>query len=265
MNIKIVIASGLFLLSFIGCSSSEMIQSSAVETGIVVDGNQDEWSGKLKFIENERAAVGFQNDDENLYICFVSADKAGVMKILSLGLTVWFQPENGEQMVGLQFPKRMDKVAPRSLMGKNREQNEKTDFEVTVKTMMQNQGEYSIVNEDEEILFASPLGSNDGYQIKIGVQNHQFVYEAKIPIGNNNLAQIPINVFPSEKIKIGFVSGEFDKDEMKNDEPMDSEISDGQGSHNGMGGGHGNGAGKQGLNRTGIKRLNFDVEVKLAE
>lgn len=263
MNFKNVVITGLFLISFIGCSSSELMLSSAAEKGIVIDGNQEEWSGKLKFIENERAAVGFQNDDENLYICFVSADKSSVMKILSLGLTVWFQPENGEQMVGLQFPKQMDKVAPRSLMGKNREQDEKTDFEVTVKTMMQNQGEYSIVNEDEQILFASPLGSNTGYQIKIGAQNQQFVYEAKIPIGNNNLAQIPINVFPNEKIKIGFVSGEIDADEMKNDAPMDSEISDGRGSRDGMGGGRSSGAGQP--RRGGIKRLNFDVEVKLAE
>ncbi len=254
---------GLLFLSLIGCSSSEMMLSNSVESKIIVDGNQDDWKGRLKYFEDEQAAIGFQNDEDNLYFCLVTSNKSSVMKIMSMGLTVWFEPESGEEVLGLQYPKRMDKVATQNLMGKNRNQNGSSDFETSVNAMMQNQGEFIIIDEDEEIIYASPIGSNDGYEIKIGTVNQQFIYEAKIPIGNNGQAQMPMNIFPEEKFTIEFETGEINL-EGRNSKGMQStnmEQGGGQGLRGTMQGNRGRG----GKSRMGLERFRLEVEVKLAK
>ena len=91
---------------------------------------------------------------------------------------------------------------------------------MTITALMQNQGEYILVDENKEILYASPIGSNDGYRIKVGAIDNQFIYEARIPIGNNSQAQMPINIFPNEKFTIEFETGEFDIEEMKKNGEM---------------------------------------------
>jgi hypothetical protein len=268
MNFKIIVVVLLSIIVFLGCSSSSKMVSNPKANNIVIDGKHDDWSGKLKYFEEKRAAVGFQNDNENLYFCLVTSDKANAMKIMALGLTVWFEQINDEQKIGLQYPKRIDKAVPKNIMGKNRSQNENTDFETSVKTMMQNQGEFSLVDEKSRIIYASPIGSNDGYEIKAGAVSQQFVYEAKIPIGNNNLAQMPINIFPDEKINIKFETGEIDLDEMKknagmqSDMDLTSERTRGAGQGGRQGGAHG---GRPSSSRMGLERFTLDVEVGLAK
>jgi len=271
MNKKIFLIVGLSLISFIGCSSSEVMLSSATESKIVVDGNHEDWNGKLKYYEDEQTAIGFQNDEENLYFCLVTSNKSNVMKMMTLGLTIWFEPANDEQIIGLQYPKKMDGNNLKDLMGKNRNKNQNSDFEVTINTMMQNQGEFLLVDEDDEILYASPIGSNDGFKIKVGAVGQQFVYEAKVPIGNNSQAQMPINIFPGEKFTIEFETGEFDMEEMKKNGGMQS---GGMGQGGGGGGMQGGGqgmrgnmqsGGRGGSSRMGIERFRLDVDVKLAK
>jgi len=268
MKRKIVLILGLLLLGIVGCSLSELMVSSPVKD-ITIDGNHEDWSGKLKYYEDERVAVGFQNDDENFYFCLVTSDRATTMKIMTLGLTVWFEPENGEQEMGLQFPKRMEGASARSLLGTGRQKEENTDFEVTVNTMMQYQGEYLLVDEDEEIFYAAPLGSSDGFDIKLNVVNQQFVYEAKLPIGNNSLAQFPISIFPNENTTIRFETGEIDLDEIRRNGGIQQQGM-GKGGSGMQGGGQGGrgsmqSGGRGGSNRMGMERLNFDVEVKLSK
>ncbi len=252
----------IILISVIGCSPSELMLSSATTNQIIIDGNHKDWDGKLKYFEDDKVAVGFQNDKENLYFCIVSSDKSNVMKILSLGLTTWFYPQGNEQVLGLQYPKRMDRVPPQNLMGKNRNKNDISDLEVTIKAMLQNQGEFAIVDDDNEIIYASPVGSNNGYKIKANAVNRQFVYEAKIPIGNNTQAQIPINIFPNEKIRIEFESGEVDMDELRNNSKMRNNemYGGGEGMRGNMqrGGGRGN-------SRMGMERFKLEVDVILAK
>lgn len=265
MNKKMIFIISLSLISLIGCSSSELMLSRATDSKIKIDGNQDDWNGKLKYYEDERAAIGFQNDEDNLYFCLVTSDKPSVMKIVTMGLTVWFEPENGDQTIGLQYPKKMDSVPPKNRMGKNRNQNNNSDFEVTVNTMLQNQGEFLLVDEDEEILYASPIGSSDGYEIKIAAVNKQFVYEAKIPIGNNSEAQLPINIFPNEKFTIEFETGEIDMDAMKRDGGMQQDGGGGM-PGGGQSGGRGSmqGGSRGGSSRMGMESFSLEVEVKLS-
>ena len=132
MKRKIILVVGLSLLSFIGCSSSEPMLSSVADSKIVVDGNHEDWEGKLKYIDYKRVAVGFQNDDENLYLCLVTADKASAKKIIAFGLTIWFQPESNEETIGLLYPLPMDNGSSKNWMGMNKNNSDVSDFEMTI-------------------------------------------------------------------------------------------------------------------------------------
>ena len=130
---------------------------------------------------------------------------------------------------------------------------------------MQNQGEFLLVDEDHRILYASPIGSSGGFEIKVGVVNNNLIYEAKVPIGNNSQAQMPINIFPSEKFTIEFETGEFDIEEMKKNGGMGQGGGQGmQGSGQGMRGNMQSG-GRGGSSRMGMERFRLDVDVKLAK
>lgn len=267
MNVKIISIISLFILSFVGCSSSELMVSSSV-SNITIDGNHEDWSGKLKYFEDEKVAIGFQNDDKNLYFCLVTSDRANAMKIMAFGLTVWFEPENGEQEIGLQYPKRIDGAYTRSLKGMNRHNEQNSNFEAIVNSMMLYQGEYFLIDEDEEIFYAAPLGSNDGFDLKLDAVNQQFIYEAKIPLGNNSLAQFPINIFSNENVTIRFETGEIDLDEIRKSGSRQPGMGKGGGDMSGRMQGRGGSGGMSedpGGSRSGMKRLSFDLEVKLSK
>lgn len=268
MNVKIILVTWLFLIGIIGCGSSELVISNMADN-ITIDGNHEDWNGKLKFFEDEKVALGFQNDQKNLYFCLVTSDRQTAMKIMLFGLTVWFEPENGDQEIGLQYPKKMENISPRRLMGMMGNKRGKYDFDVTINTIMQSQGEFSLINGDDEIIYSSPIGNNNGYEIKVGGTNQQFVYEAKIPIGNNSLAQFPINIFPNEKVEIEIETGEIDISELRESGSMLPGLEKGSGmSGRGPGGGGMRGGGKGGRaggGSTFMEKLRLDVELKLAK
>ena len=271
MSIKIIISLIIFLFGVIGCGSSELVVSDLAEN-ITVDGNHEDWNGKLKFFEDEKVAIGFQNDQENLYFCLVTSDRQTAMKIMLLGLTVWFEPENDDQEIGLQYPIKMENVSLRSIMGMMGNKSGKNDFDITINTIMQSQGEFSLIDGDDEIVYSSPVGSNDGYELKVSGTNQQFVYEAKLPIGNNGSAQFPINIFPDEKIEIEIETGKIDMSEMMGRGGMQPGM--GMGKGGGMsGGGPGGGGGMRGDGKGGragggstfMEQLSLDIELKLAK
>lgn len=260
------------LFSLAGCTSSVLMLSDTPKSKIIVDGKHEDWNGKLKYFEDERTAVGFQNDEDFLYLCLVTSDKTNAKKIMALGLTIWFESENDDETIGLKYPLRIENISPKNIMGMNgnNKKNRKSDFEMTVQAMMQNQGEFELVNDDDEILYSAAIGGNDGYKIKVGVENQQFVYEAQLPIGNNELAQIPINIFPNEKVKVEFETGNIDFDELRGNSEMQMSGM-GQGGRGGgsmQSGGQGGRRGSMqggGRSRMGVEKFNLEIELKLAE
>ena len=264
----------LVLISQVGCGSSDLIVSKSVDKEITIDGNQEDWNGNLTFMEDEKLAVGFQNDSIYLYLCLTTSDRSNVMKILSLGLTVWFEPDNGEKIIGLRYPQKLEKVNFKNLAAMNNNKQDKYDFETIVETMLQYQNEYSIVNEDDYSLYAFPIGNKNGFELKAGTSMGQFVYEAKIPIANNGESIVLINVLPGEKLNVGFETGEFDMDEMRKNMSSSGMTSGGM-SGGGRSGGGRSGGGKSGAGRGGqrsgsgsgemAEQIDFWTEVKLSK
>ena len=67
----------LTILSFVflfGCSSTLKMNSAWEKQTTKIDGHQEDWDGKLTFIEKKNVSIGVRNDHDFLYICLVSGD-----------------------------------------------------------------------------------------------------------------------------------------------------------------------------------------------
>jgi hypothetical protein len=60
---------------------------------------------RMQFEEKSQFLFLIANDEKNLYVDLILADKAGVQKIMRYGLTTWFNPEGKhKKAMGIQFP-----------------------------------------------------------------------------------------------------------------------------------------------------------------
>jgi hypothetical protein len=195
-------------ITLLNCSGAKEINSVQSIEEIKIDGLQKEWDGKLNFDKKAKIAVGFQNDKENIYICITTNDRANILKILRLGLTVWFEPMNGKK-IGIKYPvidpERMRDIPLKSGEPGNERENPDDSFSKLIST----QKELSIVNEDDYPLYLLDSNDPNNIQAKIEINKGSFVYELKVPLATNKRAKYFIESAPSENIKIDIVTNEF--------------------------------------------------------
>ncbi|MBS3944868.1 MAG: hypothetical protein KGZ42_05175 [Melioribacter sp.] len=208
--IKVFFYSIVFI-TLLNCSGAKEIQSVQSKEEIKIDGLQNEWEGKLNFDNKAKIAVGFQNDKDNIYLCITTNDRSNIMKIFRLGLTVWFEPQNGKR-IGIKYPiidmERMRDIPFRSGDPDNERENPDERFSKFIST----QKELSIVNEDDYPLYLLDSNDPNNIQAKIEINKGSFVYELKIPFSTNKRAKYFIESAPSENIKIDIVTNEFKKE-----------------------------------------------------
>lgn len=212
---------GILLLIFSAllisaCSSTKQLTGIKPSAQIIVDGNPAEWEGKLRYIEDHKCAVGFQNDNEYLHICLQTFDLPTMMNILRMGLTLWFEPEEGK-VLGIKYPLRMDRgnSGPGNLGRKPRERfdingNNYHELNNRLKMLLKDQPNLQIVNQDEFPLYSYPVNNPTGFKISLGMYMRKIIYEIRVPIAENKLAPVIINSYPNERLKVLFETGEFD-------------------------------------------------------
>lgn len=76
-----------------------------------VDGNREDWNGRLLVDEDEDVLWGFVSDGDYLYVTLVAKQQEHVQQIAMSGLTVWFDPTGKgktKTAVGIRFPAMPD-------------------------------------------------------------------------------------------------------------------------------------------------------------
>jgi hypothetical protein len=89
-----------------GCGMRE-VESIWRTNTITVNGVDDssEWDHAKYIIENPHVTFGIQNDSENLYLSFSTADNEIQRQILNRGFTLWIDPKGGKKKtLGVRFP-----------------------------------------------------------------------------------------------------------------------------------------------------------------
>lgn len=111
-NTRIFLA-GLLAVASAACSGMKtyLADSRPLDREITIDGRSDDWIGRLNVIPDAKFEVGFLNDQQNLYVTFVTEDKALREAIRKGGLTVWFDPGGKDKKVlGVKYPLGMAKT-----------------------------------------------------------------------------------------------------------------------------------------------------------
>jgi hypothetical protein len=271
---KILVFISVILFGFIisGCSSSEKLISTWQNHEIKIDGDPSEWKNTLHAIPDQKAFVGFRNDDKFLYLCLTTNDRAKVGQMLRDGFITWFEPESGNyQPFGISFPQPniftdQQQFKPSS-QGVEHESSPQENPENFMDKMIIQQTQLEIVNKDKYPLIALPLMNKEGIQAKLSVKDNYFVYELKVPLAVGNDYSYPAGVTPGNTIKIRFETEkmEMSKSESKpqGERSPDSESGQMPRGRGGRGGGIHSGGRSGGRGMNNSDPLNYSCELKL--
>lgn len=84
----------LMLLSGLGVSKDQKVQSTWAAEPVRVDGYPTDWNGMALTSEDKPSVeYGFRNNAENIYVLFVFKDPKVMSSIALTGMTIWFHPE----------------------------------------------------------------------------------------------------------------------------------------------------------------------------
>ena len=87
------------------------LSSSSLDREIIIDGNYDDWSGQMQFLEKDKISVGLMNDAEYLYISLVTNDRQIRSQMMFMGFTIWLDPQGGNKKTfGIRFSYRNDRI-----------------------------------------------------------------------------------------------------------------------------------------------------------
>ncbi|HVO72719.1 MAG TPA: hypothetical protein VMT35_01740 [Ignavibacteriaceae bacterium] len=189
-----------------GCSSSIQMQSALNENNIDVDGSRRDWGSSLNYVKDDNIAFGFKNDKDNLYIGLVTADRSKMMKILTMGMTLWLKTDKSK--IGIIFPMKPEPGEFRE-MRMNGEQDS-SNASSRIKNLISERRDIQVINEDDLPLYTEDAEKGPEFKGKLGYEDDQLVCELKIPMRNNKLAE---RIFDesTDEVKINFVTGKFER------------------------------------------------------
>ncbi|MGB5872479.1 MAG: hypothetical protein WBH56_02040 [Bacteroidota bacterium] len=249
---------------FTGCGSEDF-RSEWRTDEIVVDGNHTDWGTALKYMEGEKAAAGSMNDGESLYICFVTSDQASIVQVLRGGLTVWFAAQSEDATeIGLRYPLRGVQGPGMTPRSGGSGAMDPAEIEERVKGFIAAQREFRIVNEHSELLESHMTGSRGAFEVTVGFEGGQLVYEMKAPLAHSNEAPIAIGAAPGGVVEVHLESELPDRSEMM--AQAGGRPSGGRGGGTPPGGGMGGGRGGSGGGRGGGRAPSgeeIDVELSI--
>jgi uncharacterized membrane protein YgcG len=259
------------LITFNGCSSAPEVTSSRNNNEIVVDGSQKDWNGVFTPVKDQNVAVSFKNDNDNLYVCFITSDNQKIVRILSMGLTVWLTPSESQNKIGIQYPVKKTFEELRMIRGANNESQ--GDINQRIQNLLSSQTELIIVNNNNIAVYSGNPDDEKGFHAKIGYSMNQLVYELKIPLANNKeFSQFNFKANPTDNINVKFEGGKFQASGNDGDQERKSGGGGGGGRRGGggMGGGNrGGGMGRGGGGNPGGEGQNnapidYEFKVKLS-
>ena len=194
----------LFLIST-ACVDYE-IQSERTDSKIIIDGNDEDWQGKLQFFADEQFAIGFQHDDENIYMCITTNDKNRARRFLMPGMNIWFDT-GSDKIYAVRFPLLdADKTQRRSNPG-NEEQDERNNI---FRDILAEQQMFLLVNDDDYPLGSYPVDGNSGIKLKAGMTKDKFVFELQYAlISYNDKVINTLNLEGKDELVVKFESIEF--------------------------------------------------------
>jgi hypothetical protein len=198
----------VFIFIFIaGCNAVE-IESIWVDHKITVDGLRgSDWDGVMLKINDQPVGVGFQNDDDYLYLLFTTYDRDLQREILIGGLTIWFDSSGGDDKIfGIHFPLTTEQKKLSETPGLEEEKFqdegarfEKTQFNVT---------DMDITGPSREKKQRVNVNQLKQIEAKIDVSGGNLTYELRVPFRDVGLDPYFIGTKAGNTIGVGIETSE---------------------------------------------------------
>jgi hypothetical protein len=190
---------GFIVLGMGACSATKayITDSRPAEREITVDGKSDDWVGALSIISDGRAEEGFLNDNNVLYVCFVTEDETFRRQIASGGLTVWFDPKGRDQKVlGIKYPLGMPRreraSSPKVESGQPPEEPAESEA-----------SSLEVLGSGNASFRRLKVSDTNGLEIAASTSGGLFVYELKIPLGSSTEYPVALGASTGDRVGVG--------------------------------------------------------------
>ncbi|MBN1822837.1 MAG: hypothetical protein JW803_00805 [Endomicrobiales bacterium] len=207
-RVEIAVCLALFAGLFLSGCRDFKTESCWKDREISVDGNDDEWRGRM--VKAMNVYFGAMNDAENLYVCMSVTDKktkAQMMGLFKQTFTLWFDP-NGKKAkaFGLRFSN--DSAFMNEVLVEKIRYLRTPLFQVIGSEMMNNL-QVEILEHDYPVAM---LSDAKGIDIGAGISmsGRKLTYEFKIPLGKSADAPFAIGARECSEISMGVETSEID-------------------------------------------------------
>jgi hypothetical protein len=192
-------------------SKISQIKSEPCNTGISVDGMDEEWKNNRNYIISDNTAVGVCRDNEFLYVHLFTSDPELSMQIMNFGLTLWFDPQGSqEKVMGVQFPViQMRPPPPREGNPPVGEELQKF-LDIRLKDIIVEQ------TENKDIRQMSMKEANKhGINANIGISPGLLCYELQYPLNRTDIYTLGLGLLEQKQIDICIETPDIDFNKLK--------------------------------------------------
>ena len=234
---------GLFFL--VGCGTLDL-RSRWRDREITIDGRNAEWR-YLNVLDDKETSVGALNDNNFIYLIFITTNRDVHNQVVRHGLTWWFDSDGGkDEKFGVHYPiglggiRSAQDVRPESdNEGQNLRKENSTD-------------ELEIIGPKKEDRHRMTLAETGGIEARFTTSNGVLVYEMKVPLLENSLHPFAIGTKSGERIGVGVVTDRASERPTDGLRENGGERGEGVGGRDGAGmGGRGSGGRRGGGGRKG--------------
>jgi hypothetical protein len=199
--LTVTISSFLVLMLF-GCSSSLELSSGWTNQELAITGDGFRWKDATTEIAGPDVSVGVKNDNNNLYVCLITSNRATQLQMLALGCTAWFDTEGKKNKTfGIQFP----------ISGLLQGRRFPTRDNPAELQGLINAAQRQLVIRGPGVGEQHRLSVQDarGVEARLGYVDGTLTYELKVPLQKNKEQPYAINADMTKPLIIGFETGDL--------------------------------------------------------
>lgn len=188
-------------LLFLDAEAGNPRLSSAWHCGTIeVDGRDEDWSAGRVYLDDRKTTVGVQNDSQLVFVCLMTADESMIRQIVAMGMTVWFDPDGGDDKVfGVRYP-----LGARDLGHFPPPAGEHPDSPESITMSDSVAPEMELLDEQGEVVQRLLTGARSDIAAKLMIKDHRLVYELRVPLYFSEENRFAVGTVPGARIGVGF-------------------------------------------------------------
>jgi hypothetical protein len=197
------------------------IESRWRDRNVVIDGDNSEWAGPLRPLdENHPIVMAATNDGQFLYVVLSSSDATVRRQILRQGLIVWFDPSGGDKKhFGVKFPVGL---LPEEAAGRGRGRfrrdpdggrppNEPGSDDPAQSDQPEPTNRLEVYGPQKDDAHSFVTDMAPGIAVKIGQVEGYLVYEIKVPLARTADTPYAIEAKPGALIGFGLETPKMER------------------------------------------------------